>query len=130
MEKNTFKYQDNRSIVLVGMMGVGKTSIGKLLSSETILPFYDSDNEVELLLDLSISDIFKKYGENYFREKEGEIFESLINKAQSVIASGGGSFINQKTQEKIKKKCISIWLRANEGNAIREIKKLQKKTTS
>ena len=69
MEKNTFKYQDNRSIVLVGMMGVGKTSIGKLLSSEIILPFYDSDNEVELLLDLSISDIFKKYGENYFREK-------------------------------------------------------------
>ena len=103
MEKNTFKYQDNRSIVLVGMMGVGKTSIGKLLSSETILPFYDSDNEVELLLDLSISDIFKKYGENYFREKEGEIFESLINKAQSVIASGGGAFINQKTQEKIRR---------------------------
>ena len=127
MEKNTFKYQDNRSIVLVGMMGVGKTSIGKLLSSETILPFYDSDNEVELLLDLSISDIFKKYGENYFREKEGEIFESLINKSQSVIASGGGSFINQKTQEKIKKKCISIWLRANEETLFERLKNSKKR---
>ena len=127
MENNIFKYQDNRSIVLVGMMGVGKTSIGKLLSSEIILPFYDSDNEVELLLDLSISDIFKKYGENYFREKESEIFESLINKAQSVIASGGGSFINQKTQENIKKKCISIWLRANEETLLERLKNSKKR---
>ena len=127
MENNIFKYQDNRSIVLVGMMGVGKTSIGKLLSSEIILPFYDSDNEVELLLDLSISDIFKKYGENYFREKESEIFESLINKSQSVIASGGGSFINQKTQEKIKKKCISIWLRANEKTLLERLKNSKKR---
>ena len=127
MENNIFKYQDNRSIVLVGMMGVGKTSIGKLLSSETILPFYDSDNEVELLLDLSISDIFKKYGENYFREKEGEIFESLINKAQSVIASGGGAFINQKTQKNIKKKCISIWLRANEETLLERLKNSKKR---
>ena len=127
MEKNTFKYQDNRSIVLVGMMGVGKTSIGKLLSSETILPFYDSDSEVELLLDLSISDIVKKYGENYFREKEGEIFESLINKAQSVIASGGGAFINQKNQKNIKKKCISIWLRANEETLLERLKNSKKR---
>ena len=127
MENNIFKYQDNRSIVLVGMMGVGKTSIGKLLSSEIILPFYDSDNEVELLLDLSISDIFKKYGENYFREKESEIFESLINKAQSVIASGGGSFINQKTQKNIKKKCISIWLRANEETLLERLKNSKKR---
>ena len=127
MEKNIFKYQDNRSIVLVGMMGVGKTSIGKLLSSEIILPFYDSDNEVELLLDLSISDIFKKHGENYFREKESEIFESLINKSQSVIASGGGSFINQKTQKKIKEKCISIWLRANEETLLERLKNSKKR---
>ena len=84
-------------------MGVGKTSIGKLLSSETFLPFYDSDNEIESLLDLSIKDIFEKYGENYFRDKEVEIFESLINKEQSVIASGGGSFINQKLKRKLKK---------------------------
>ena len=56
------------------MMGVGKTSIGKLLSNETLLPFYDSDNEIESALDLSIKDIFEKYGENYFRNKEVEIF--------------------------------------------------------
>ena len=77
MEKNTFKFNSNSSIVLIGMMGVGKTSIGKLLSNETLLPFYDSDNEIESELDLSINDIFKKYGEKYFRDKEIEIFEQL-----------------------------------------------------
>ena len=127
MKKNTFKFNNNRSIVLIGMMGVGKTSIGKLLSNETLLPFYDSDNEIESALDLSIKDIFEKYGENYFRNKEVEIFESLINREQSIIASGGGSFVNQKTQKKIKENCISIWLNASEETLLERLKNTTKR---
>ena len=127
MEKNTFKFNSNSSIVLIGMMGVGKTSIGKLLSNETLLPFYDSDNEIESELDLSINDIFEKYGEKYFRDKEIEIFELLLSKKQSIIASGGGSFINQKIQEKIKKNCISVWLKANEETLSARLKNTKKR---
>jgi shikimate kinase len=127
MEKNTFKFTSNSSIVLIGMMGVGKTSIGKLLSNETLLPFYDSDNEIESELDLSINDIFEKYGEKYFRDKEIEIFELLLSKKQSIIASGGGSFINQKIQEKIKKNCISVWLKANEETLSARLKNTKKR---
>ena len=127
MEKNTFKFYSNSSIVLIGMMGVGKTSIGKLLSNETLLPFYDSDNEIESELDLSINEIFEKYGEKYFRNKEIEIFELLLSKKQSIIASGGGSFINQKIQEKIKKNSISVWLKANEETLSARLKNTKKR---
>lgn len=122
MKKNTLKYNNQSSIVLIGMMGVGKTSIGRLLSEELSLPFYDTDNEIEKELGLSIGDIFEKHGEDYFREREIVIFKSLINKEASIISSGGGSFINKEIQRKIKKDCISIWLKANEETLIERLK--------
>ena len=122
MRKNINKYGSKPSIVLIGMMGVGKTSIGKLLSKRTALPFYDSDNEIEKELGLRIDEIFKKYGEKYFRNKELETFEVLIDKEQSVIASGGGSFVNKSIQDKIKKKCISVWLKASEDTLLERLK--------
>ena len=122
MKKNTLKYNNQSSIILIGMMGVGKTSIGRLLSEEISLPFYDTDNEIEKELELSINDIFEKHGEDYFREKEMAIFKSLINKETSVISSGGGSFINKDIQKKIKENCISVWLKANEQTLIERLK--------
>ena len=109
-------------IVLIGMMGVGKTSVGRLLAEKLLLPFYDSDNEIENKLGLDIKEIFKKNGEGYFRKREVELFETLIEKKPSIIATGGGSFINKKIHKNIKEKCISIWLKASAQTLIKRLK--------
>ena len=93
-----------------------------MLSKRAALPFYDSDNEIEKRLGLKVDEIFKKYGEKYFRNKELETFETLIDKKQSVISSGGGSFVNKIIQDKIKKKCISVWLKASEETLLERLK--------
>ena len=115
MNKKIITYLNNRSIVLVGMMGVGKTTIGKNLAKELNLPFYDSDNEIEKNVGKKVNEIFKNYGEIFFRNKELNFFNEKINarSRQCIISSGGGSFINDNIQKKIKKNCISIWLKAN-----------------
>ena len=91
MNKKIISHLNNRSIVLVGMMGSGKTTIGKLLAEELKLPFYDSDNEIEKNLGIKINDIFKEHGELFFRNEELNFFEKKINQKQIIISSGGGS---------------------------------------
>ena len=96
-------------------MGVGKTSLGRGLSKKLNCDHIDTDAEIEKVKNMKISDIFEFYGENYFRELEEDIIIDIINKNNnnSVISLGGGSFLNIKIREKIKKNCISIWLNAN-----------------
>ena len=99
-----------KSLVLTGMMGVGKTTIGSLLSNHIGIKFIDMDTQIEKKLSLSINDIFKTKGEKYFREiEEKETIEYLKNQ-NLIIALGGGAFLNEKIRDNIKKICISVWL--------------------
>ena len=95
-------------------MGVGKTSLGRGLSEKLNLPHIDSDHEIEKKKDMKISNIFEFYGENYFRELEQDTIINLISQDKpSIISLGGGSFLNIKIREYIKKKCISLWINAS-----------------
>ena len=101
-------------IALVGFMGVGKSSLGRVLSKKLNFSHIDTDIVIEKKKNMNISDIFEFYGENYFRELEQDIIIDIINNNKNtVISLGGGSFLNIEIREKIKKSCISIWLNAN-----------------
>src|ERR1700749_1939053 len=102
---------NGRSIVLVGMMGAGKTSVGKRLAAKLGLPFVDADAEIEAGAQLTISEIFDRFGERYFREGERKVIARLLNGGPMVLATGGGAFMNATTRENIAKNAVSIWLK-------------------
>ena len=112
-----------RSIVLVGMMGAGKSTIGRRLSARLALPFLDADAEIELAHRLSIPDIFEKYGEPYFRDGEVRVIARLLDSGPAVIATGGGAVMRQETRERIREKAISIWLKADPDIIMRRVKR-------
>ncbi len=99
-------------VLLVGMMGVGKTSVGRLLAKKLQLPFMDSDKEIEHMTGFSISDLFARYGEAEFRLGEEKVMERLLNGAPCVLSSGGGAFLSEKTRALSRKKAVSVWIRA------------------
>src|ERR1700749_2319113 len=99
---------NGRSIVLVGMMGAGKTSVGKRLAARLGLPFVDADAEIEEGAQLSISEIFERFGEAYFREGERKVIARLLANGPTVLATGGGAFMNAMTREEIARHGISI----------------------
>ena len=103
----------NRPIVLVGMMGVGKSSIGRKLANRLRLQFVDADDEIESAAGMSISEIFERFGEAYFRDGERRVIARLINGSPKVIATGGGAFINPETRALILQKTHSVWLDAD-----------------
>ncbi len=100
-----------RSVVLVGMMGAGKTSVGKRLAAKLGLPFVDADAEIEAGAQLTISEIFERFGELYFREGERKVIARLLNGGPLVLATGGGAFMNATTRQNISKYGVSIWLK-------------------
>ncbi len=101
-------------ILLVGMMGCGKTTLGKVLSRRLNLPFIDSDKEIEKASGCSISDLFATYGEEEFRRGEERIMARLLTQSKPcVLSSGGGAFLSLKTQAIAKKHAISVWIRAD-----------------
>src|SRR5271155_1711329 len=102
-----------RSVVLVGMMGAGKTSVGKRLAAKLGLPFVDADAEIEAGAQLTISEIFERFGELYFREGERKVIARLLNGGPLVLATGGGAFMNPMTRDNIAKRGVSIWLKPN-----------------
>ena len=104
-----------KKIVLIGMMGSGKTTVGRILSKSLKLNFIDTDILIEKECGIKIKKIFDKYGEEYFRRKEEKIVQHILlnNKKHSVIALGGGAFLNKKLQKIILKETISIWLDAS-----------------
>jgi shikimate kinase len=102
-----------RSIVLVGMMGAGKSSIGRRLASRLGIPFVDADAEIEQAADMSIADIFAAHGEPYFRAGEARVIARLLEQGPQVLATGGGAFMNAQTRDNIRGKGVSVWLKAD-----------------
>lgn len=102
-----------KTIVLVGLMGAGKTSIGRRLAKRLEVEFYDSDHEVELAAGCPIKDIFNIYGEEAFRSGEFRVINRLLDQSVHILATGGGSFMNDSTRDAIKQKSISVWLKAD-----------------
>ena len=118
-----------KKVVLIGMMGSGKTTIGRVLSKILKLDFFDTDILIEKECGLKITKIFDKHGEKYFRRKEEKvILDALLNdKKPSIIALGGGAFLNKKLQKIILKKTISVWLDANLELIYKRCKKSNKR---
>jgi shikimate kinase len=100
----------DRPIVLVGMMGVGKSTIGRKLAAALDLPFADADEEIEAAARMSVSEIFEQFGEAYFRDGERRVIARLVGEKPAVIATGGGAFVNDETRALILDKAISVWL--------------------
>jgi shikimate kinase len=103
----------NRPIVLVGLMGAGKSSIGRRLAEKLEIPFVDADHEIEVAADKTIAEIFNDHGEAYFREGERRVISRLIENGAQVLSTGGGAFINGETRHSIQAHGISVWLKAD-----------------
>jgi shikimate kinase len=113
----------SRSIVLVGMMGVGKSSIGRRLAARLGVPFVDADAEIEKAAGMSIADIFARHGEADFRSGEARVIARLLDGGPQVLATGGGAVMNADTRAAIKAKGVSIWLSAEFDVLMRRINK-------
>ncbi len=112
-----------RSIVLVGMMGAGKSSIGRRLAARLNIPFVDADTEIETAAQMTIADIFARQGEDYFRSGEARVIARLLDGGPQVLATGGGAVMNADTRAAIKAKGVSIWLTADVDVLMRRINK-------
>jgi shikimate kinase len=113
----------HRTIVLVGMMGAGKSSIGRRLANELNLPFVDADTEIEAAAGMSIPEIFEVHGEPYFRSGEARVIARLLESGPQVMASGGGAFISPQTRALIQARGLSVWLKADLDVLLRRIKR-------
>ena len=102
-----------KNLVLLGMMGVGKTRIGKYMAKRLKINFFDIDKLVEEKNEMKITEIFKTKGETYFRKEEEFVTMKYLNKKESIISLGGGGFINDKIREKVLSECVSVWLNVN-----------------
>ena len=104
---------ERRSIVLVGMMGVGKSSVGRRLAARLSIPFVDADSEIEKAAGMTIPEIFARHGEAYFRSGEARVLARLLESGPQVLATGGGAFMNDDTRALVKLKGVSVWLHAD-----------------
>lgn len=102
-----------RNVVLVGLMGAGKTSVGKRLARRLGLPFVDADDEIVKAAGCSIADIFRKFGEQAFRDGERKVIARILDDGPQVLATGGGAFMDEATRETIRATGISVWLSAD-----------------
>jgi shikimate kinase len=113
-----------RSIVLVGMMGAGKSSIGRRLAQRLGLAFVDADAEIEAAhAGVTIAEIFASYGESYFRSGEQRVIARLLEAGPQVLATGGGAFMNETTRAAIQQKGLSVWLKADFDVLVRRVKR-------
>ncbi|MFD2184682.1 shikimate kinase [Rhodoplanes azumiensis] len=112
-----------RALVLVGMMGAGKSSVGRRLAARMGLPFVDADNEIEAAAGMSIPDIFEAHGEDYFRAGEARVINRLLADGPRVIATGGGAFMNAGTRAQIAARGVSVWLDAEIDVLLRRIRR-------
>ncbi len=103
----------DKSVILVGMMGAGKTSVGKRLAVALGLPFRDADREIEEAAGCTVNEIFERLGEPGFREGERKVIARLLGNPPHVLATGGGAFIDPETRASIKERAISVWLKAD-----------------
>ena len=112
-----------RSIVLVGLMGAGKSTVGRRLASRLGLLFKDADNEIEAAAGLTIPDIFSIYGEPSFRDGEERVIARLLRAGPLVLATGGGAFLRESTRERVRERGVSVWLKADLDVLMRRVRK-------
>ncbi len=112
-----------RALVLVGMPGAGKSSVGRRLAKRLALPFFDADDEIETAAGMTIPEIFASRGEAEFRLGEKRVMARLIQGAPNIVATGGGAFMNEHTRAAVRAGGISIWLRADLATLLRRVKK-------
>ncbi len=112
-----------RSIVLIGLMGVGKTTIGRRLAAAIDMPFFDADHEIEKSAGRSVTDIFDDFGVEAFRDGERKVIARLLGEGACVLATGGGAFLDEETRKIIAERGISIWLRAELKELVRRTKR-------
>ena len=112
-----------RSVVLVGMMGAGKSTIGRRLAARLRLPFLDADIEIEAAAGMSIPDIFEIHGEPHFRDGEARVIARLLDSGPAVIATGGGAFMREETRNRVRDKAVSIWLQADVDVIMKRVKR-------
>ena len=112
-----------RSVVLVGMMGAGKSTIGRRLAARLRLPFLDADIEIEAAASMTIPEIFAVHGEPYFRDGEARVIARLLDNGPAVIATGGGAFMREETRNLIRAKAASIWLKADADVIMKRVKR-------
>ena len=112
-----------RSIVLVGMMGAGKSTIGRRLGARLRLPFLDADIEIEAAACMSIPEIFETRGEPYFRDGEARVIARLLANGPCVLATGGGAFMRAETRDRIRDKALSIWLKADADTIMKRVRR-------
>ena len=110
-------------IVLVGLMGVGKTTIGRRLAARLRLPFVDADEEIERAAALSVAEIFERYGEGHFRDGERRVIARLMDGAPKVIATGGGAFVNEDTRRLMLASSLVVWLDADPQVLVGRVKR-------
>jgi shikimate kinase len=114
----------SRSVVLVGMMGAGKSTIGRRLASRLRLPFLDADTEIEAAhAGMTIPEIFATHGEPYFRDGEARVIARLLDNGPAVLATGGGAFLREETRNRVRDKAVSIWLKAEADIIMRRVKR-------
>jgi len=113
-----------RALVLVGMMGAGKTTIGRRLAARLKLPFVDADAEIEAAhAGTTIPEIFATYGEPYFRDGEARVIARLLGEGPRVIATGGGAYMREDTRHRIHDHAVSLWLRVDRDVILRRVKR-------
>ena len=112
-----------RTIVMVGMMGAGKSSIGRRLAARLGLPFVDADTEIEQAANATIPEIFETHGEAYFRDGERRVIQRLLDGTPKVLATGGGAFINAETREAIRAAGVSVWLKADRDLILQRVRR-------
>ncbi|MBV9523818.1 MAG: shikimate kinase [Alphaproteobacteria bacterium] len=112
-----------RLIVLVGMMGAGKSTIGRRLAARLRLPFMDADSEIEAAAGMTIPEIFEAHGEPHFRDGEARVIARLLESGPGVLATGGGSFMREETRHRIGSKAVSIWLKVDSDIIMRRVKR-------
>ncbi len=112
-----------RSIVLVGLMGAGKSSIGKRLATRLKLSFIDADTAIEEAAGMSIPEIFEKHGEPYFRSGEVRVIARLLSQGPQVLATGGGAYMNEETRQNITQHGVSLWLKGDIDVLMRRVRR-------
>ena len=112
-----------RLIVLVGMMGAGKSTIGRRLAARLRLPFFDADTEIEAAHRMAIPEIFERFGEPYFRDGEMRVIARLLDGGPAVLAPGGGALKREETRQRIRDQAVSIWLKADAEVILRRVRR-------
>ena len=112
-----------KTVALVGMMGAGKTSLGRKLAAKLEVPFRDADHEIETAAGLTVSEIFEKFGEPYFRDGERRVIARLLGEPPHVLATGGGAFMDAATRAAMKESALTVWLKAPISLLMARVKK-------